>query len=74
MASRARHRNHLTERQCVCRGPQRRLDPDPGILGRSVAGHPRCAARLPGPQNDGLAVHTRCPGRRDSLSGRVFAR
>ena len=49
-APRAHHRDHLAERQCLRGGPERRLEPDPGVLERSVGGQSRRAARILTPE------------------------
>ena len=43
-ASRPDHCDHLAERQRLRGGAERRLEPDPGLLARPVAGQPRGAA------------------------------
>ncbi len=37
---RADHCNHFAERQCLRRGVERRLDPDPRLLAGTIAGKP----------------------------------
>ena len=57
--SRADNRHHLAEWQRLRGGPQRRMDSDPGLLGRRVASEPKCAAGFPHAADNPLAVHTR---------------
>src|SRR5215471_9837209 len=70
----ARRRNYLAERKCLYGGAKRRLETDPGLLGRPVADQPRCVTRLLGARDDGLAIHARRPRHDDGLARRLLAR
>ena len=74
-----RHPERITaiifaERQCVCRGPQRRLEADPRILAGPVRSKPYSPPRLSFARDNGLAIHPRRRRHVLGFSGRVFAR
>jgi hypothetical protein len=70
----AADRHHLAEWQCVCRGPQRRLEADPRILAGPVRSKPHSPPRLSFARDNGLAIHPRRRRHVLGFSGRVFAR
>ena len=58
-ASGTHSRDRLAERQRLRGRFERRLEPDPGLLGEPIAGEPRRTPRFPQARDDRLAIHTR---------------
>ena len=54
--------------------PERRLEPDPGLLGRRIADQPGRTPRLLGARDDRLAIHARRSRRDGGLSRWLLAR